>query len=166
VLAAASAVRYARYRRSAAGRDKRELAAAAAVREHGTWLDREAGQSFSVSRIWWLRGWQVTRIPEEAVLSAREDDGEVPLLTEAYSIFPLAGSVIRHDMTLLADMTAGTARPLPAGSGPLREMWRLHKAGKDGYGLAAVSPAEVALLLAQLRASERISNDGAEEEPW
>lgn len=161
VLAVLAASRYAWFRRSAAGHDRRSLRAVAAQRAEGVWLNRADRQAFSISARGprWLRVWMITRIPEDSAWGDDEDDdsGERPVLTETYMIVPGAGSVFRDDAVILADPEAGTARELPvAGTGRLRGTWRRYRSAKTGLGFVAVRPDEVAAVLAQLRASERI----------
>lgn len=164
VLAVLAVIRQARWRRSAAWRDRQAFIAAADARLQGVWMDRENHQAFTAGRRG-PRGFRfrmVTRIHEDSVLDHEDGDGEVPVLTETFGVFPLAGRVLRHDVTILTDPDTETARELP-GPGWPRGWWREYRTAKTGFGFVAITPAQLAEVLAQLRASEQIAG---EEELW
>jgi hypothetical protein len=166
VLGALAVIRYARWRRSLAGRSVRGLTAAMKEREGGVWINREEGQGFTVYHrgLRWFPFWMVTRISADSADDDSEHEGgERPVLTETYATIPLAARVVRVDEMILADDEAGTVRTLPS-PGRLREIRQLRKSARTGFGFIAVRPEEAAVVLAQLRGSEPAPGTGGDEE--
>jgi len=147
-------------RRTPRYKARRELIFAAAARAGGTWLDREAGQTFGVrSRFWpWCRMWEITRIGEADVIELDRDEsaGEQLLAYEDFVTLPFTSEVMRLDDVVLIDRETGGSRRLPGGPGVLRSAWRLSRMAKAGTGFVIASPDQVAEVIAQLRAAERI----------
>jgi hypothetical protein len=164
VAVAATAVAVLLTRRTPQCKTRRELILVVAARVDGPWLNREARLSFGIYPHGpsWCRVWRVIRVDDDHALEALTGEGgEQPLHHENFITLPFTPCVVRHDDTVLVDPVTGKVRNLPGGPGVLRSAWRLNKmAAATGTGLVIATPDQVAEVIAQLRAAERIGEEG------
>ena len=131
------------------------LAALAAQRREGTWLNRDEHVAFAVTRHLWF--WMVNRLPEDSVDEAVRSGEESPVLYETFICTPSAGQVIRMDDTALIAPGGEAVRPLP-GNRSLRSLWRRTTISDGPVGTVYAPDEQVTELIAQLRAAERIDH--------